>query len=167
MPQIEMSRCYSPAALVGAQRRFARAWFARASLSWFAMGIQAFEAQSAAMAPIRQMVTATAERLRREQGSPTLWRWAVELTWDMRPWKLLVRRLDRSVLFSPNAWKPPSPGRHARKAVSPPPQCRALEDESPISGAHWLPRTVCYVSVLPRTPFTRTGRAQNGSHRSR
>jgi O-methyltransferase involved in polyketide biosynthesis len=62
---IEMSGYYSPAALAGAQRRFARAWFARASLSWFAMGIQAFEAQSAAMAPIRQMVTANAERLRR------------------------------------------------------------------------------------------------------
>jgi hypothetical protein len=62
---IEMSGCYSPAALAGAQRRFAREWFARASLSWFAMGIQAFEAQAAAMAPIRQMVTANAERLRR------------------------------------------------------------------------------------------------------
>jgi hypothetical protein len=61
---IEMSG-YSPAALAAAQRRFAREWFARASLSWFAMGIQAFEAQAAAMAPIRQMVTANAERLRR------------------------------------------------------------------------------------------------------
>jgi hypothetical protein len=60
---IEMSGCFSPVALAGAQSRFARAWFARASLSWFAMGIQAFEAQSAAMAPIRQMVTANAERL--------------------------------------------------------------------------------------------------------
>jgi hypothetical protein len=58
-----MSGCFSPVALAGAQSRFARAWFARASLSWFAMGIQAFEAQSAAMAPIRQMVTANAERL--------------------------------------------------------------------------------------------------------
>ena len=62
---IEMSGCYSPAALAAAQRRFAREWFARASLSWFTMGIQAFEAQAAAMAPIRQLVIGNAERLRR------------------------------------------------------------------------------------------------------
>jgi hypothetical protein len=62
---IEMSGCYSPVALAGAQGRFARAWFARASLSWIAMGIQAFEAQAAAMAPIRQAVIANAERLSR------------------------------------------------------------------------------------------------------
>jgi O-methyltransferase involved in polyketide biosynthesis len=62
---IEMSGCYSPAALAGAQRRFVRAWFARASSSWFAMGTQAFEVQAAAMAPIRQAVIANAERLRR------------------------------------------------------------------------------------------------------
>jgi O-methyltransferase involved in polyketide biosynthesis len=60
---IEMSGCRNPVALAGAQSRFARAWFARASSSWFAMGIQAFEAQAAAMAPIRQVVTANAERL--------------------------------------------------------------------------------------------------------
>ena len=34
---IEMSGCYNPAALAGAQRRFARAWFARATSSWIAM----------------------------------------------------------------------------------------------------------------------------------
>jgi hypothetical protein len=62
---IEMSGCGSPVALARAQSRFARAWFARASLSWFAMGIQAFEAQSAAMAPIRQAVIANAQRLSR------------------------------------------------------------------------------------------------------
>jgi hypothetical protein len=38
---IDMGGCRSPAALAGAQSRFARAWFARASLSWIAMGIQA------------------------------------------------------------------------------------------------------------------------------
>jgi O-methyltransferase involved in polyketide biosynthesis len=62
---IEMSGCLSPVALAGAQSRFARAWFARATSSWIAMGIRAFEAQSAAMAPIRQAVIANAERLGR------------------------------------------------------------------------------------------------------
>ena len=62
---IEMSGCFSPVALAGAQGRFARAWFARATSSWIAMGIRAFEAQSAAMAPIRQAVIANAERLGR------------------------------------------------------------------------------------------------------
>jgi hypothetical protein len=62
---IEMSGCFSPVALAGAQSRYARAWFARATLSWIAMGTQAFETQSAAMAPIRQTVIANAERLRR------------------------------------------------------------------------------------------------------
>jgi O-methyltransferase involved in polyketide biosynthesis len=62
---IEMSGCFSPVALAGAQSRFAREWFARATSSWFAMGIRAFEAQSAAMAPIRQAVIANAERLSR------------------------------------------------------------------------------------------------------
>jgi O-methyltransferase involved in polyketide biosynthesis len=62
---IEMSGCFSPVALAGAQSRFARAWFARATSSWIAMGIRAFEAQSAAMAPIRQAVIANAERLGR------------------------------------------------------------------------------------------------------
>jgi len=62
---IEMSGCCSPAALAGAQSRFARAWFARATSSWIAMGIRAFEAQSAAMAPIRETVIANAERLGR------------------------------------------------------------------------------------------------------
>jgi hypothetical protein len=60
---LEMGGCCSPIALAEAQSRFACAWFARARSSWFAMGIQAFEAQAAAMAPIRQMVTANAERL--------------------------------------------------------------------------------------------------------
>jgi O-methyltransferase involved in polyketide biosynthesis len=62
---IEMSGCCSPVALAGAQSRFARAWFARATSIWFAMGIRAFEAQSAAMAPIRETVIANAERLGR------------------------------------------------------------------------------------------------------
>jgi hypothetical protein len=62
---IEMNGCFSPVALAGAQSRFARAWFARASLSWMAMGMRAFEAQAAAMAPIRQAVIANAERLSR------------------------------------------------------------------------------------------------------
>jgi Phasin protein len=61
---IEMSGCFSPVALAGAQSRFARAWFDRATSSWIAMGIRAFEAQSAAMAPIREAVIANAERLR-------------------------------------------------------------------------------------------------------
>jgi O-methyltransferase involved in polyketide biosynthesis len=62
---IEMSGCFSPVALAGAQSRFAREWFARARSSWITMGIQAFEAQAAAMAPIRQAVIANAERLGR------------------------------------------------------------------------------------------------------
>jgi hypothetical protein len=62
---IEMTGCFSPAALAGAQTRFARAWFARASSIWIAMGTQAFAVQAAAMAPIRQAVVANAERLRR------------------------------------------------------------------------------------------------------
>jgi hypothetical protein len=57
---IEMSGCFSPVALAGAQSRFARGWFARASLSWMAMGMRAFEAPAAAMAPIRQAVIANA-----------------------------------------------------------------------------------------------------------
>jgi O-methyltransferase involved in polyketide biosynthesis len=60
---IEMTRCRNPAALAEAQGRFARAWFSRATWSWIAMGTRAFEAQAAAMAPIRQTVVANAERL--------------------------------------------------------------------------------------------------------
>jgi O-methyltransferase involved in polyketide biosynthesis len=62
---IEMTGCSSPAALAEVQSRFARAWFARATSSWIAMGVRVFEAQSAAMAPIRQTVVANAERLGR------------------------------------------------------------------------------------------------------
>ncbi len=62
---IEMSRCCKPAALAEAQGRYARAWFSRMTSGWIAMGILAFEAQSAAMAPIRQTVVANAERLAR------------------------------------------------------------------------------------------------------
>jgi O-methyltransferase involved in polyketide biosynthesis len=62
---IEMTACANPAALMDAQSRFARAWFGRATSRWIAMGLQAFEAQSAAMAPIRQTVVANAERLGR------------------------------------------------------------------------------------------------------
>lgn len=62
---VEMAGCSSPAALTEAQSRFAYAWFARATSSWIAMGIRAFEAQAAAMAPIRQTVVANAERLGR------------------------------------------------------------------------------------------------------
>jgi hypothetical protein len=60
---VEMAGCRSPAALALAQGRFARAWFGRAASQWIALGIRAFEAQSAAMAPIRQTVVANAERL--------------------------------------------------------------------------------------------------------
>lgn len=62
---LEMTGCRSPAALAEAQGRFARAWFSRVTSSWIEMGIRAFEAQSAAMAPIRQTVLANAERLGR------------------------------------------------------------------------------------------------------
>ncbi len=62
---IEMAACSNPAALMEAHGRFARAWFGRATSRWVAMGLGAFEAQSAAMAPIRQTVVANAERLGR------------------------------------------------------------------------------------------------------
>ncbi len=62
---IEMTACSNPAALMEAQGRFARAWFGRAASRWVAMGLGAIEAQSAAMAPIRQTVVANAERLGR------------------------------------------------------------------------------------------------------
>jgi len=60
---LAMTGCCSPAALAQAQSRFAHAWLARATTGWIAMGIWAFAAQSAAMAPIRQTVVANAERL--------------------------------------------------------------------------------------------------------
>jgi O-methyltransferase involved in polyketide biosynthesis len=60
---IEMTGCSSHAALSQVQSRLARAWFARANSSWIAMGVRVFEAQAAAMAPIRQIVVANAERL--------------------------------------------------------------------------------------------------------
>ncbi len=60
---IEMTGCSSPIALMQAQGRFARAWFARAASNWIALGIRTFEAQSAAMAPIRRTVVGNAERL--------------------------------------------------------------------------------------------------------
>ncbi len=62
---IEMTTCTNPAALLEAQGRFARAWFGRATSRWIAMGLRACEAQSAAMAPIRQTVVANADRLGR------------------------------------------------------------------------------------------------------
>ena len=62
---MEMTGCFSPAALAEAQSRFARAWFTRATSRWIAMGNRVFEAQAAAMAPIRQTVVANAERLGR------------------------------------------------------------------------------------------------------
>jgi O-methyltransferase involved in polyketide biosynthesis len=62
---IEMTACSNPAALMEAQGRFARAWFGRAASRWVAMGLGAIEAQSAAMALIRQTVVANAERLGR------------------------------------------------------------------------------------------------------
>jgi O-methyltransferase involved in polyketide biosynthesis len=62
---IEMSGCRSPIQLAEAQSRFARAWFARATSTWIAMGIGAFGVQAAAMAPVRQTVVANAERLGR------------------------------------------------------------------------------------------------------
>jgi O-methyltransferase involved in polyketide biosynthesis len=62
---IEITACSSPVALAEAQSKFARAWFARATSRWIAMGIRAIEAHAAAMAPIRQTVVANAERLRR------------------------------------------------------------------------------------------------------
>ncbi len=60
---IEMTGCRSPAALAEAQESFARAWLGRLSARWMTLGLRAFEAQSAAMAPIRQTVVANAERL--------------------------------------------------------------------------------------------------------
>jgi O-methyltransferase involved in polyketide biosynthesis len=60
---IEMTGCSSPAALAEAQSRFVRGWFSWATSNWLTMGIRAFEAQEAAMAPIRQTVVTNAERL--------------------------------------------------------------------------------------------------------
>ena len=62
---MEMTGCFGPAALADVQSRFARAWFTRATSNWISMGIRIFEAQSAAMAPIRQTVVGNAERLGR------------------------------------------------------------------------------------------------------
>jgi len=62
---IEMTGCRSPIALTEAQIRFARSWFARTTSIWIAMGIGAFGAQAAAMAPVRRTVVANAERLGR------------------------------------------------------------------------------------------------------
>jgi hypothetical protein len=60
---IEMTGCFNPATLAETQGRFARAWFSRVASSWITMGSWGLEAQSAAMAPIRQTVVANAERL--------------------------------------------------------------------------------------------------------
>jgi hypothetical protein len=62
---IAMAGCSSPAALAEAQGRFALAWFERAASTFIAMGMLALNAQDAAMAPIRQTVTANVERLAR------------------------------------------------------------------------------------------------------
>ncbi len=60
---IEMTGCRSVADLVEAQGKFVRAWFGRVTAGYIAIGIRAFEAQAAAMAPIRQTVVENAERL--------------------------------------------------------------------------------------------------------
>jgi O-methyltransferase involved in polyketide biosynthesis len=60
---IEMTGCSSPAAWADAQSRFARAWLSRATSSFNTMGMLMLTAQAAAMAPIRQTVTANTERL--------------------------------------------------------------------------------------------------------
>jgi O-methyltransferase involved in polyketide biosynthesis len=60
---IEMTGCSSPAAWAEAQSRFARAWLSRATSSLNTMGMLMLTAQAAAMVPIRQTVTANAERL--------------------------------------------------------------------------------------------------------
>jgi hypothetical protein len=69
---IEMTACSNPAALMEAQGRFARAWFVRARSRWIAMGQKALEAQSAAMAPIRQTVVANAKRLGHDAAAEAL-----------------------------------------------------------------------------------------------
>jgi O-methyltransferase involved in polyketide biosynthesis len=62
---IDMTGCSSPATLVEAQSRFARAWFSRAASSFIALGGLALASQAATMAPIRRTVVANAERLGR------------------------------------------------------------------------------------------------------
>jgi O-methyltransferase involved in polyketide biosynthesis len=62
---MEMSRCGSLTALAEAQGSFARAWFDRLTSRLLLLGVGLVEAQSAAMAPIRQTVVANAERLAR------------------------------------------------------------------------------------------------------
>ncbi|MDR3535528.1 MAG: hypothetical protein P4L71_03420, partial [Acetobacteraceae bacterium] len=60
---IAMAGCASPTALAQAQGRFALDWFSRAAANVLAMGMLVLNAQSAAMSPILQTVTANAERL--------------------------------------------------------------------------------------------------------
>jgi O-methyltransferase involved in polyketide biosynthesis len=60
---IAMAGSFGPLALAKAQGRFALAWFDRAASNFFAIGMLALDAQDAVMAPIRQTVTANAERL--------------------------------------------------------------------------------------------------------
>jgi hypothetical protein len=62
---MEMTGYCNPAAFVEAHDRFVRAWFSRVASSWIAIGVRAFEVRSAAMAPIRRVVVANAERLAR------------------------------------------------------------------------------------------------------
>jgi hypothetical protein len=63
--RIKMTDCSNPAAVGEGRSSFVRAWFARATARWIAIGIRAFETQAAAMAPIQQTVLANAERLGR------------------------------------------------------------------------------------------------------
>jgi hypothetical protein len=60
---LAMADCLSPAALAQAQSAFALAWMSRAAAHFIAMGKLALEAQEAAMAPIRQTLTANVARL--------------------------------------------------------------------------------------------------------
>ncbi len=62
---IAMAGCSSPAALAQVQGRFALDWFSRAAANVMAMGMLVLNAQSAAMNPILQTVTANVERLGR------------------------------------------------------------------------------------------------------
>ncbi len=60
----QATRPAAAAALAEAHSKFAGAWFNRMASRWMAMGSLAFEAQVAAMLPIRRSMVANAERLR-------------------------------------------------------------------------------------------------------
>jgi hypothetical protein len=61
---LQLTGCATPTALAEAHGSLVRAWFTRAMMHWIALGVRTCEAQSAAMAPIRQTVVANAQRLR-------------------------------------------------------------------------------------------------------